>query len=65
MAHPSCILLVPFLGLSQPAPSLVNSMKSEFETYHVDSPGSCQAVQSYSLEGSGLRLEHDLWQWIW
>ena len=51
MALPSCVLLVPLVGLSQPAPSLVNSMV--FETYLINSSGICQAVESCSLGGLG------------
>ena len=50
MVPPSCVLIVPF-GLSQPAPSVVNSMV--FETYIIDSSGICQAAKPCSLGGSG------------
>ena len=51
MVLPSCVPLVPFVGLCQPAPSLVNSMV--FETFIIDSSGICQAVKPCSLGGSG------------
>ena len=47
MFPPSCVLLVPFVGLSPPAPSLVNSMV--FETYTSDLSGNCQAGKPCSL----------------
>ena len=47
MVPPSCVLLVPFVGFSPPAPSLVNSMV--FETYIIDFSGICQAVKPCSL----------------
>ena len=51
MVPPTCVLLVPFVGLSQLAPSLVNSMV--FETYIIDFSGICQAVKPCSLGGFG------------